>query len=95
MVGNVVELKNDALRGTWIISGITELIKSNDEEVRAAKVQLSSKILLRRSLCHLYPLECESDHGSSGIEIRTKKKLNKKIDQDNEHLSNEQHAMQR
>ena len=72
MVGDIVQIKDDTPRGTWKIGRITELIKSNDGEVRAAKVQLASKIVLQRSLCHLYPLECERDPGPSDIEIRTK-----------------------
>ena len=57
-VGSVVLLKEDLTRGVWKMGKITELILSNDGEVRAARVLLPSKKVLNRLLNHLYPLEC-------------------------------------
>ena len=57
-VGSVVLLKEDLPRGVWKMGKITELISSNDGEVRAARVLLPSKKVLNRPLNHLYPLEC-------------------------------------
>ena len=46
------------MSGKW--KKITELISSNDEKIRPAKVLLPTKKVLNRPLNLLYPLECDS-----------------------------------
>ena len=60
-VGDIVQIKEDGSRGTWKIGRIVEFLQSNDGQERAAKVQLPTKVVLQRSIGHLYPLECEND----------------------------------
>ena len=60
-VGDIVQIKESTPRGTWRIGIITELIESRDGEERAAKVRLSNKNILQRSLVHLYPLEIDDN----------------------------------
>ena len=56
-VGDIVQIKDPTPRGSWRIGKITELLKSQDSQERAAKVTLANKHVLQRSLVHLYPLE--------------------------------------
>lgn len=51
-------MKENFLRGTWKIELITELIKSQDQIEKAAKVQLSTRNTIQQSIYHLFPLEC-------------------------------------
>ena len=57
-VGYVVLFKENLPRGTWRTGKVTELVSSQDGETRAAKIQLTSKRILSRTLNMLYPLEC-------------------------------------
>ena len=41
--GDIVLIKEDLPRGSWRLGKIIELIRSRDDEIRAAKVQLASK----------------------------------------------------
>ena len=58
-VGNVVQVKENAPRGSWKIAKIVELIPNSDGNIRAAKLLLLSKNIVTRPLNLLYPLECE------------------------------------
>ena len=51
-------MKENFLRGTWKTELITELIKSQDQIEKAAKVQLSTRNTIQQSIYHLFPLEC-------------------------------------
>ena len=51
-------MKENFLRGTWKIELITELIKSQDQIEKAAKVQLLTRNTIQQSIYHLFPLEC-------------------------------------
>ncbi|XP_065197781.1 uncharacterized protein LOC135829305 [Sycon ciliatum] len=68
-IGHVCLIKDDAPRGMWKLGIISELHASRDGETRSATVRTPNNKLLRRSLQHLYPLECESarpaDHSSN------------------------------
>lgn len=65
-VGDVVQIKDEGPRVKWKVGKITELIQSNDMEVRAAKVEVGKKVYTR-SVVHLYPLEIwEQGHTDSG-----------------------------
>ena len=57
-----MHLKKDLPRGSWKLGKIVELVTSNDGNIRAAKVLLSTKNIVNRSLNLLYPLECEYEH---------------------------------
>ena len=61
-IGDIVQLKEDLPRGSWKLGKIVELITSNDGNIRAAKVLLSTKNVVNRPLNLLYPLECEYEH---------------------------------
>ena len=56
-VGEIVHIKEDAPRGMWKMGKIEQLIKSNDGEIRAAKVKISNGHVLKRPLNLLYPME--------------------------------------
>ena len=60
MVGEVVLLKENAPRGTWKLAVITELIPSEDGNVRSARVCTQSGHILHRAIHMLYPLEIGS-----------------------------------
>ena len=60
-IGDVVQLKDDTPRGSWRLGKIMELITSQDGEIRAAKVLLTTKNIVNRPLNLLYPLECSID----------------------------------
>ncbi|CAG2198095.1 unnamed protein product [Mytilus edulis] len=49
----------DLTRSTWRMGRIVKLISSNDGEIRSAKVQLSTGLILGRPLNVLYPLELD------------------------------------
>ena len=59
-MSSVVLLKEDLPRWVWKMGKITELISSGDGKIRAAKVLLPTKKVLKRPLNLLYPLECGS-----------------------------------
>ena len=59
-IGDVVQLKDDLPRGSWRLGRIVDLITSQDGEIRAAKVILTTKNIVNRPLNLLYPLECNS-----------------------------------
>lgn len=58
---DVVLIKEDSPRGNWKLGRISKLLKSNDGEIRAAKVIVSSGNEIGRSLNCLYPLEMSND----------------------------------
>ena len=60
-VGDVVLIKDDLPRGNWRLGRITNLIKSWDNHIRAAKVILPTNRVVSRPLNLLYPLECPQD----------------------------------
>ena len=60
-IGDIVQLKEDLPRGSWKLGKIVKFITSSDGNIRAAKVLLSTKNTLNRSLNLLYPLECERE----------------------------------
>ena len=60
-IGDIVQLKDDTPRGSWRLGKITELIRSSDGNIRAAKVRLATRNVVNRPLKLLYPLECEND----------------------------------
>ena len=60
MVGEVVLLKENSPRGTWKLAVITELIPSEDGNVRSARVCTQSRHILYRAIHMLYPLEIGS-----------------------------------
>ena len=64
-VGDIVQIKENTPRGTWKIGKIIELIKSQDNIIRAAKVMTRNKTILQRSLVHLYPLECNDESNNN------------------------------
>ena len=47
-------------RVSWPIGRIEKLHESSVGETRSATIQLSTDRTVRRSLCHVYPLECPS-----------------------------------
>ena len=51
-------IKDDLPRGNWRIRKITQLMTSFDEQVRSAKVILTSKRIISRPLNLLYAIEC-------------------------------------
>ena len=72
------KFKKTSTGGPWEIGCIMELIKSRDEEERAAKVLLPSRNTMQRSLCPFLPLECDqrldnSDETGRVKELRLKK----------------------
>ena len=58
-------IKDDLTRENWRIGKITQLMTSFDEQVRSAKVILTSKRIISRPLHLLYPIEC-SDGNHDG-----------------------------
>ena len=54
-------IKDDLPRGNWRLGRITNLIKSWDNHIRAAKVILSTNRVVSWPLNLLYPLECPPD----------------------------------
>ncbi|XP_057305456.1 uncharacterized protein LOC130642387 [Hydractinia symbiolongicarpus] len=67
-VGDIVLIKDSTPRGTWRIGRIVELLKSRDNQERAAKVILPNQNVLQRSLVHLYPLETNDEETSNVAE---------------------------
>ena len=72
-VGDVVQIQENTTRGSWKIGRIMELIKSRDGEERAAKILLPLRNILQRSLCQLFPLECD-ERGDNSNENTQKKR---------------------
>ena len=68
-IGDIVQLKEDLPRGSWKLGKIVELITSNDGNIRAAKVLLSTKNVVSRPLNLLCPLECEHEHRQMSREM--------------------------
>ncbi|XP_061717738.1 uncharacterized protein LOC133525496 [Cydia pomonella] len=57
-VGQLVQAKGSGSnRLLWKVGRISSLIKSNDGEIRVAKVEINPNETLTRSIAHLYPLE--------------------------------------
>ena len=48
---------------------------SFDNQVRAAKIKLSSKRIISRSLCLIYPIECANETDRDDEETDDRKKL--------------------
>ena len=60
-VDTVVIIREETLpRVSWPIGRIVKLHESSDGETRSATIQLPTGRTVRRSLCHLHPLECPS-----------------------------------
>ena len=78
-VGNIVQVKENAPRGTWKIAKIVELIPNSDGNIRAAKILLPSKNIVARPLNLLYPLECEVEEN-----IDTRNHIAREDTKDNE-----------
>ncbi|VDI16697.1 Hypothetical predicted protein [Mytilus galloprovincialis] len=72
-IGDVVLIKDNLPRSTWRMGKIVKLISSNDGEIRSAKVQVSTGLILGRPLNLLYPLE---------LDCHTENKEVKKFDKD-------------
>ena len=56
-VGTVVIIKDEHARSQWKFGRIIELPRSEDGNIRVARVLTGSGRLLTRSICQLYPLE--------------------------------------
>ena len=67
--GDVVLVKEQGTaRCWWKLAKIVELIPSKDDVVRAARVEVISgdkRVMLRRAITHLIPLEVHSPSGSN------------------------------
>ena len=61
-VGEVVLLKENAPKGTWKLAVITELIPSEDGNIRSARVHTQSGHISHRAIHMLYALEIGSTH---------------------------------
>ena len=57
-IRDAVLIKDDLTRGNWRIGKINKLMTSFDQQVRYAKVILTSKRIISRSLNLIYPIEC-------------------------------------
>ena len=80
-VGDIVQIKESAPRGTWKIGRIVEMITSQDGEQRAAKILTPNKNVIQRSIIHLYPLECNDENV---IKLNNEQQLNENENKDNE-----------
>ena len=56
-VNGIVQIKDDTPRGMWGLGRITDLHTCSNGQVCAASVKTAEKNVLRRSICHLFPLE--------------------------------------
>ena len=65
-----MQLKEDLPTGSWKLGKIVEMITSNDGNIRAAKVLLSTKNIVNCPLNLLYSLECENEHRQMSREMR-------------------------
>ena len=79
-----MHLKEDLPRGSWKLGKIVELVTSNDGNIRAAKVLLSTKNVVNRSLNLLYPLECEREHQQMPREMPKIEQTDPKIKENKE-----------
>ena len=68
-IGDIVQLKENLPRGSWKLGKIVELITSNDGNIRAAKVLLSTRNVVNHPLNLPYPLECEHEHRQMSREM--------------------------
>lgn len=58
VLGEIVLIEREFMpRGSWSYGKITELIKSNDGEIRSVKMTLPNRTVLHRPLNKIYPLE--------------------------------------
>ena len=69
-IGDIVQLKEDLPTGSWKLGKIVEMITSNDGNIRAAKVLLSTKNIVNCPLNLLYSLEYENEHRQMSREMR-------------------------
>lgn len=59
--GDIVHVfQEDAPKGSWPIGKILSLKDSRNGFVRTARVQVHNGAVLNRAVCHLYPLEIQS-----------------------------------
>lgn len=56
-IENIVQIEGSAPEGFWRIGEIFKFVKNQDDQERAAKVRLSNKHTLERSLINLYHFE--------------------------------------
>lgn len=63
--GDIVLIKENLPRGSWKVGRILEIIQSLDGSIRSAEVRLPTGKTTKRSVCHLYPIECTSDEGEN------------------------------
>uniref|UniRef100_A0A914YX01 Integrase catalytic domain-containing protein n=1 Tax=Panagrolaimus superbus TaxID=310955 RepID=A0A914YX01_9BILA len=69
----VLVYEPDVARGLWKVAKIKELIISNDNEVRSAKIEYKDGFETRRAVNHLYPIE------ESSVDLESETDLNQKI----------------
>lgn len=67
-IGETGYIKEELPQGKWKLGKLEQLIQSNDEEIRVAKVKMSNESLLKQPLNLLYPIELagtnETDHSN-------------------------------
>ena len=83
-IRDIVQVKNSSPRGKWRVGRVIEMTESQDGKERAAKVMMPNKIILQRSIIHLYPLECNDEE-----QLNEKpSKINLKVNRNEEDLKN-------
>ena len=93
-IGDIVQIKDSLLRGTWRMVRLVEMIRSSDGEERAARVMMPNRNILQRSIIHLYPTEYndeepnkENDNdvlNDNNLKVKHDLKTTQEPDKDNE-----------
>jgi len=67
-VGDVVLIKENLPCGRWKVGVIHELIQGRDGLIRLAKVLISPRSYLHRTLSLLYPIECPRESSTKPVD---------------------------
>ena len=84
-IGDIVQVKDSSPRGTWRVERVIEMIKDQVGKERAARVMMN-KIILQKSIIHLYPLECNDEEQLNEIP----RKINLKVNRNGKELKNDE-----
>ena len=71
-VDDIVIVTDNMPRGCWKMGRVTEVIRSLENNVRAAMIKTSSGKVLNRPLKLLYPIECSKNYRGKHVEIKSK-----------------------
>ena len=71
-IGDVIQIKENILRGSWKIGKIVKLISNKERHTKAATIILPTRCTINRPLNMIHPLECGNEKNDSHEDLKIK-----------------------